>query len=180
VAVELNVFEQRYQVVLEVLNESASLATETGECSVGVWEYKSGLAEFVRSLATDWSGFHGEREDASIEGHLTVACRHGGHGMVTCRVTIGQPRTPVWSMTADIEYGAGALLDRVAADVEQFFRTPPLTAWLRLIDDATVVSYRRGRYRAAGQVPSSTVGSEAARNGSTTSQQASAAAKVAA
>ena len=50
------------------LRYSATLATETGECSVRVWEDNSGLASFVRSLATDWAGFDGEREYASIEG----------------------------------------------------------------------------------------------------------------
>ncbi len=103
------------------LQYSATLSAETGECTVGVWEYTSGLAAFVRSLVDDWAGFEGERTYASIEGHLSLVCRHDGHGTVICRVTIGQVWPPEWSMSADLEFGAGAHLEQIAIDVERFF-----------------------------------------------------------
>lgn len=99
----------------------ATLTTEAGERSVGVWEYNSGLATFLRSLADDWKGFEGERTHSTIEGHLALTCRHDGRGTVECRVTVGQVWPPVWSMTADVEFGAGAHLERIADDVERFF-----------------------------------------------------------
>lgn len=88
---------------------------------MGVWEYKSGLAAFVRSLASDWAGFDGKRRYASTEAEFTLTCRHDGHGTVSCQVTIGQPWSPEWSMTAQIQFGAGAHLARIAADIEHFF-----------------------------------------------------------
>ncbi len=105
----------------ENLRYSATLTTETGECTVGVWEYNSSLAAFVRSLADDWAGFEGERTYDSIEGHISLVCRHDGQGTVSCRVTIGQVWPPEWSMTADMEFGAGVHLERIAGDVERFF-----------------------------------------------------------
>jgi Family of unknown function (DUF6228) len=105
----------------EDLRYRATLTTEAGECTVGVWEYNSGLAAFVRSLANDWAGFPGERSYTSIEGHLTLVCRHDGRGTVGCRVTIGQVWPPQWSMAADLDFGAGAHLERIADVVERFF-----------------------------------------------------------
>lgn len=79
------------------------------------------LVSFVRSLANDWAGFDGERQYASTEGQSTLVCRHDGHGTVSCRVTIGQPWPPEWSMTAELQFGAGAHLERIAYDLEHFF-----------------------------------------------------------
>jgi hypothetical protein len=36
-------------------------------------------------------------------------------------VTVGQPWPPEWSMSADLDFGAGAHLERIADDLEQFF-----------------------------------------------------------
>ena len=102
------------------LRFAATLTTESGECAVEVWEYNSGLAAFLRAVANDWAGFDGERTYATIEGHLELSCRHDGHGTVTCRVTLGQPWPPEWSMKAVLELGAGAHLERIASDVEMF------------------------------------------------------------
>jgi hypothetical protein len=99
----------------------ARLSTEAGECSAVVWEYNSGLAAFVRALADDWRGFEGERRYATIEGQLTLTCRHDGRGTVACRFELRQPWPPGWSMSADIDFGAGAHLERIATEVEQFF-----------------------------------------------------------
>ena len=103
------------------LRYTATLATEAGECTVDVWEYHSTLAAFIRSMADDWAGFDGERTYVTIEDHLTIACRHDGLGTVRCLVTIGQVWPPEWSMTAELEFGAGAHLERIADDVEHFF-----------------------------------------------------------
>ena len=84
---------------------------------MGVWEYNSGLVAFVRSLANDWAGFPGERSYASIEGQLTLVCRHDGLGTVGCRVTIRQVWPPEWSMTADLDFG-----------VERTWKGSPMTS----------------------------------------------------
>lgn len=82
---------------------------------------QSGLAAFVRSLANDWVGFDGGRQYASTEGEFTLACRHDGHGTVSCQVTVGQPWPPEWSITAQIQFGPGARLERIADDLKHFF-----------------------------------------------------------
>lgn len=101
---------------------TAVLSMDAGCASTTVWEYHSGLAAFVRELATAWRGFDGVKEYSTIEGQLHLSCRHDGRGTIACRATLRQPWTPEWTMEVAMELGAGAHLDRVAADVEAFFK----------------------------------------------------------
>ena len=105
----------------EDLRYAATLALPEGRSTIGVWEYKSGLAAFVRELADSWRGFDGVKEYATIEGQLELSCRHDGLGTVECRATLRQPWPPEWSMAAVLDFGTGAHLDRLAGDVEAFF-----------------------------------------------------------
>lgn len=101
-----------------------TLTTEAGEASLVVYDYRPHLAAFVREVAESWTGFDGTKEYESLEGQLSLTCRHDGLGSVECRVTIGQVAPPEWSMTAVLSLGAGSHLQRVADSVEQFFAAP--------------------------------------------------------
>ena len=103
------------------LRYSARLTTETAEAGVGVWEYDTRFPQFIRDLADAWKGFEGVKQYASTEGHLSLDCEHDGLGTVICRVTVGQVWEPEWSLSAVLRFGAGAHLERLAAESEAFF-----------------------------------------------------------
>jgi len=98
----------------------AAMHTEAGRVSSGVCDIGDGLATFFRELADARTGFDGERSYGSLEGQLPIRCSHDGRGTVTCEVTLAQPSPPTWSFTARLDLGAGAHLERIAAEVEGF------------------------------------------------------------
>src|SRR5215831_16015763 len=66
----------------EDLRYMAELVLPQGRAAVGVWEYNSGLAAFVRELADGWRGFDEVKVYGTTEGHLELSCRHDGLGTV--------------------------------------------------------------------------------------------------
>lgn len=99
---------------------SATLTFAEGEASTEVHEHGGSLAPFLRELADAWRGFEDTRTYGSLEGQLTLSCRHDGLGSIVCNVTLGQPWPPEWHLDVVLVFGAGAHLDRIARDVEAF------------------------------------------------------------
>jgi hypothetical protein len=85
-----------------------------------VWDNRDGLDRFLRELADAWAGFDGVKELSSFEGQLELSCRHNGRGTAECAVALGRPNAPFWLLQADMEFGAGAHLERLASDAEGF------------------------------------------------------------
>jgi hypothetical protein len=98
---------------------SAELVLPLASARATVWEYGPGPGPF-RSLANDWRGWDGERSYPSLEGQLHLSCRHDGKGLVEIRVTLRSPEPPKWSLSATINLGAGAHLERAADEIELF------------------------------------------------------------
>ena len=98
----------------------ATLEIEAGSMQARVWDDGVGLARYFRSLAEDWRGFHGQREFTALEGQLWMHSVHDGVGTVTCMVTLGRPEPPTWTLSAELLLGAGAHLERIASELEQF------------------------------------------------------------
>jgi len=85
--------------------------------------YASGwrdLAAFFAGLATDWRGWSGSREWASLESDLKIAARHE-YGHVRLHVTLSQTRADWgnhgWRASADRTLEAGEQLSRVADEL---------------------------------------------------------------
>lgn len=104
----------------EIWQYDATLVWPEGTVSTKVHDHGVGLSRFMREVAEHWRGFDGTKEFASLEGQLQLACVHDGLGTVECRVTIRQPWPPVWRVDAVLDFGAGAHLERLAAEVEAF------------------------------------------------------------
>jgi hypothetical protein len=103
----------------------AELTWAEGSVTTEVIDRPTGLANFLSDLADAWQGFDGVREFASMEGEVTIACRYDGKGVVECVVSLVRPswNPPSWTVTVDIDFGAGAHLERIARDAEEFFAT---------------------------------------------------------
>jgi hypothetical protein len=56
-----------------------------------------------------------------MESELSMSCRHDGKGSVECVVSLVRPWRPSWTLTAEMDFGAGAHLERIAIDAEEFF-----------------------------------------------------------
>ncbi len=106
----------------DIWRYDAELSLADGMARATIWDHGNGLARFLRELADAWAGFDGVREFSSLEGQLELSCRHDGRGTVECTVTLGQPNDPFWRFQADLEFGAGAHLERLAGDAEAFSR----------------------------------------------------------
>ena len=89
-----------------------------GSATTSVHEYGSYLAPFFRELAEAWRGFDDVKTFVSLEGQLTIDARHDGRGSVYCDVCLGQPWPPEWTLSAVLDFGAGAHLESLADDVE--------------------------------------------------------------
>ena len=89
-----------------------------GQASVEAFEIDDGPAGFSRELANSWTGFDGMREFQSLEGNLTLVCRHDGVGKVVCDVSVREPTPPAWEARAEMDFGAGAHLERIASELE--------------------------------------------------------------
>jgi hypothetical protein len=98
----------------------ATMVTEAGRVSTGVWEMGTGLASILRELADATGGFSGERSYGSLEGQLSMRCTHDGRGTVMCELTLAALSPPTWTFTAHLDLGAGAHLERIASEVESF------------------------------------------------------------
>jgi hypothetical protein len=98
----------------------AVLTLPEGSVETKVWDSGENLANFLRDLADAWQGFDGVKEFSSLEGQLAFSCRHDGRGTVECTVKLGQLEPPAWNLTATIDFGAGAHLDRIAQDAAEF------------------------------------------------------------
>src|SRR5688572_24194518 len=75
---------------------TATMVTEAGRASSGVWEIGDTLATFIRSLAT--GGFDGVQSYDSLEGQLSFRCTYDGLGTVTCDVLLAQMSPPTWAV----------------------------------------------------------------------------------
>lgn len=100
----------------------AMLELPEGQIETVVWDSGDDLAEYLRGLADAWRGFEGVREFHSLEGQLCLACHHDGKGTVESAVTLRRHRPPSWTLTADLDLGSGAHLDRISRDAERFVR----------------------------------------------------------
>lgn len=86
---------------------------------IDMWERISFLACFLREVAEAWQGFVGVKEYESTEHELHMACRHDGTGRVECLVTLRRTWSPEWTFEAEIDFGAGAHLERIANDATE-------------------------------------------------------------
>jgi Family of unknown function (DUF6228) len=102
----------------------AVLSLPDGSVETKVWDIGDGLVKFLRELADAWQGFEGTKEFSSLEGQLVLSCRHDGRGTVECTLSLGRLEPPVWNLTAEIDFGAGAHLDRIARDAAGFVAHP--------------------------------------------------------
>lgn len=73
-----------------------------------------------RELAESWKGFDDVKSFASLEGQLCIDARHDGLGTVYCEVYLRQPWPPEWQLSAVLDFGAGAHLDALASEIEDF------------------------------------------------------------
>jgi hypothetical protein len=106
----------------EIWSYTASLTLPVGQVTTEVWDAGTGLATFLRELADAWRGFDGIKEFHALEGQFSLECRHDGRGTVNCVVYLGQPEPPAWTVIAEIDFGAGAHLERIASQAEAFRR----------------------------------------------------------
>jgi hypothetical protein len=100
----------------------ATLTTEDANATAIVWEYRRGPEVFFRELADAWQGSEGEKSYASLEGELRLDCRHDGRGLVVCDVSLGRQSPPTWRLSAELSFGAGAHLERIAGELEAAFQ----------------------------------------------------------
>lgn len=91
--------------------------------------YASGwreLAEFFAGLATDWRGWPGAREWASLESDLKIVARHE-YGHVQLQVTLHNELAGWgnhgWSASADLTLEPGEQLSRVADEMKDLVNT---------------------------------------------------------
>ena len=98
----------------------ATLTLPTARATTKVVDHGDWLGLFFRELAAAWNGFDGTKEYGSLEGQMHLSCTHDGRGTVACVVTLGQPWPPEWHIEGVLEFGAGAHLESLAADVEAF------------------------------------------------------------
>jgi Family of unknown function (DUF6228) len=98
----------------------ARLSLPEGTVTSEVWDIGPGLAAFFRDVASSWQGFDGVKEYGSLEGQLLLSCRHDGVGTVECTVTLCHQAPPKWLFQADLQFGAGAHLERLAGEIEEF------------------------------------------------------------
>ena len=99
---------------------AARLELADGGAGVVLYDGGDGLARFFRDLASAWGGFEGVRRFGSLEGNLSIEARHDGVGTVFLDVCVGSSSLPEWALSAEIDLGAGAHLDRIAGDLEVF------------------------------------------------------------
>jgi hypothetical protein len=104
----------------DIWSYHVALSLPEGKVETVVWDLGDGLARFLRELADGWAGFDGVKEFSSLEGQLSLSCRHDGRGTVECVVAVGQLEPPTWDLKADVDFGAGAHLERIAHDAEKF------------------------------------------------------------
>ena len=97
---------------------AATLATSQAQATVEVWEDLAGPAAFLRELASAWEGFDGTRRYTSREDQLTLACRHDGKGTIICDASLGSSIPPIWRLTAELRFGSGTHLGRLADELE--------------------------------------------------------------
>ena len=101
----------------------AALTIPQATASAKVYDIGDGPASFFRDLADSWKGFEGVEEYSTLEGELSFSCSHDGLGTISCTVTLSQPWPPTWRMKAELEFGAGAHLERLALGMEAFAAT---------------------------------------------------------
>lgn len=80
----------------------------------------SHLVAFFRDLATNWRGWSGKKEWASLEGELSFAatCDSTGHTSLAARLRSG-PYPFDWTLTAVLLIEAGQL-ELIAKQMEEF------------------------------------------------------------
>lgn len=83
----------------------AALALPEGHGETMVWDIGDDLATYLHELAEAWEGFEGVKEFNSLEGQLSLVCRHDGRGSVECTATVGQQEPSTWNLSAYIDFG---------------------------------------------------------------------------
>src|SRR5688572_28385461 len=100
------------------------------EASIRVYAFdptEDGLPKFFASLGRDWKGWDGERRWSSLEGEFELRCEHDSTGHVITTATIRSNRYGHGWM-GEIRFDiAGGKLDKIAAEVDLFFRKPAQT-----------------------------------------------------
>lgn len=96
----------------------ATLTVPGGSVTKTVHEYGTGLPGFFRDLANAWQGFDDAKSFGSLDGELTIDARHDGLGTVFCEVTLRQPWPPELSLSAVLDFGAGAHLQAIADEID--------------------------------------------------------------
>jgi hypothetical protein len=99
------------------IDYDATLTVPGGSVTTTVHEHGTWLPGFFRDLAGAWMGFDDPKSFGSLEGQLTIYARHDGLGTVFCEVTLRQPWPPEWSLSASLDFGAGAHLEVIAAEI---------------------------------------------------------------
>jgi Family of unknown function (DUF6228) len=106
----------------EIWSYQVSVQMPEGHLQVRVWDSGVDLARFLRELADAWRGFDGVKSYQSLEGQFALDCQHDGKGTVECVLTLRRPGPPEWTLSAAVDFGSGAHLDRIALDAEDFVR----------------------------------------------------------
>jgi Family of unknown function (DUF6228) len=106
----------------EIWSYRVSLQMPEGQVQAVVWDCGVDLARFLRELADAWRGFDGVKTFRSLEGQFALDCHHDGKGTAECMLTLGRPGPSGWTLTAAVDLGSGAHLDRIALDAEEFVR----------------------------------------------------------
>lgn len=89
-----------------------------GEARVGIF-MSQGIGDFFGNLATNWTGWEGNKEWASLEGELKLkaSCDCLGHIFLSVDLKNGAP--PIWQIQAELVLEAGQL-NRIAGEARAF------------------------------------------------------------
>jgi hypothetical protein len=109
----------------DVSTFTAALRGDRVNASVSVVDYNlSGWSELFSSLAREWRGFDGVKQNASAYGHLDLACTADFRGHVSIRATLrGDFENSDWLAEETIVVEAGQLED-LAQKAGSFFARP--------------------------------------------------------
>ena len=125
------------------MTESAPVHYPAPECRAGpadIWEfyaelklpgvqaetlvYESGFSlQHTSRLSGLLARIDGVKEYVALEGQMEVASKHDGKGTIFA-VVLRKPEPPEWRLEAVFEFGAGAHMDGLARDIEQFMSAP--------------------------------------------------------
>jgi hypothetical protein len=91
-----------------------------GDCSVYAYEPASHISAFFQDMATNWRGWQGKKEWASLEGELAFAATIDSTGHISLSVRLRSGPYPYdWTLSIVLLLEAGGL-EQIARQVERF------------------------------------------------------------